>query len=118
MPIHEPSFIQTVMEATYEAMYLYHYSVMNFTAPKPNRMFDELTHFTTKFCRPLDKSQWHCPVCGRKRGKMIFWTQITPFRASAALREGVFELEIGELLPALTPVCGEHPLEPYYQMEA
>lgn len=95
--------------AQYEAMYLDHYRVMEFAPVKQNPMFTPLQHFLTKFVRPPGSEKWKCPVCGRKRGRAWFWTQLVPFRAADTSRHS-FQLEFGPVLEALTPVCGDHPL--------
>ncbi len=96
-------------EANYEAMYLVHFGLMEFAQPAPNPMFTELQTAVTAFCRPPrdSKAKWTCPVCGKKRGRSWFWTQIVPFQAGTMK---FVSLDFSETLPAFTPVCDDHPL--------
>jgi hypothetical protein len=56
----------------------------------------------------VTRTKRECPACG-KSSKRAFWTMLVPFRPGIAT---AFKMELGDLRPALTAVCVEHPLQP------
>lgn len=94
----------------YEALYLEHYGVTEIRDAAYNQMFSEECNWLTRFIRPVSNTTWTCAHCGKKRGRKWFWTQLVPFR-SATMND--FFLDYSDLLPALTPVCGDHLLAPW-----
>lgn len=106
-----------IYEAAYDALYLQHFDVACMRNPAPNSMFDYTSNITFKFMRPANNMhKWSCPVCGKKRGNRWFITMLAPFQAPAI--NGFTLNNTTDYLPALTPVCGDHPLAPWYQEDS
>lgn len=70
--------------------------------PKPNKLFDEFTHFITRFLtfsKPVA-----CAHCGKKRKR--HWTHLVFFHV---MEEDFMVLRKSEKeYPPLTPVCSDH----------
>ena len=79
---------------------------------KPNKMFTEFQHQTTKFLRYSKAIA--CAECGKKR--RLMWTQLFTFRCHN-LVPGLFSTVPGKIHAPLTPVCGDHPLAPVFEEE-
>jgi hypothetical protein len=78
---------------------------MKYFFAKDNPMFPPELTALLRFVR-LDKAE-PCPAC-KKKGKKR-WTMLVPFHATTP---SGFVLSKGPELPALTPVCEDHPLAP------
>jgi len=72
-----------------------------------NPMFPPEITLLIRFVRADEKIK--CPVCGKTRKKL--WTMLVPFKGRIFQS---FAMAASEELPALTPICEDHPMEPIF----
>lgn len=80
---------------------------IEYREPKDNPLFPPQITALIRFVLAERSAKRQCPVC-QKRAR-AFWTMLVPFRPGLM---SSFTVELGELLPALTAVCIDHPLQP------
>ena len=99
--------MEQIISGLYELGYLEHYGAIESRQARPNHFWNDVDNFCVRFVRPTGGEKWHCAVCGKKRGRQWFWTDLRPFYAYSMT---AFSMVPSELLSPLTPVCADHPL--------